>query len=435
MSNSQRTVRQDGLALRCYLAFSNFSEPLYRIGLRRRLKRSREDPLRYREKLGYTARHRPEGRLIWLHGVGLGEVLALRSLIDALDAKQAHLSFLVTSSTNTSAGVFEKNCPPNTIHQFLPVDAPGPIGRFLDHWQPEVSVWAEQDLWPALVYYTHKRRIPLAIVNARMNATSYRSRARAARLYKDLYTRFEFISAQDDNTAAHMQLLGARVTTGGSLKAAAIPLDDPVAARTKIELQLKHRLLWLAASSHRADETLALQAHQQLLKAEPEALLIIAPRFPNRTNEINDLCDRFGLRTAVRSRDDSPDNAQAYIADTFGEMGLWYRICCCALIGGTNSTIEGHNPWEAAALNCAITHGPNTANFNPDYQSLAKHHAAQQISSAADIFSVLQNRDLQKSLSANALTLAQHNKQKIQQMAQDILALLETEATATAGSE
>jgi 3-deoxy-D-manno-octulosonic-acid transferase len=410
------------LALRAYLAFSHLAAPVYRLGLTLRLRRGKEHPQRYREKLGSTQLMRPEGDVIWLHGVGLGEVLALRSLIRSL-AEKCNATFLVTSSTSTSASVFEKHCPSHTVHQFLPVDASGPIRRFLDHWRPSVSVWAEQDLWPALVYRTCERQIPLVLVNARMNEASYRSRARAASLYRNIYQCFAWISSQDKHTARHLKMLGAEVTVDGSLKAASIPLSDDLTKRIEFEQQTTQRHCWLLASSHAEDEQIALEAHRQQVQQHPGSLLIIAPRYIDRTRDIEAMCSAVGLRSSVRSNNDSPANCDVYIADTFGEMGLWYRVCACALIGGSHSAIEGHNPWEAAALGCAILHGPSTANFSVDYQSLDQNHAAVQINNTAQLLTLINDRNQLQLLSTNAQDLADRNNDRIDYIAERILSL------------
>lgn len=418
-------MTKDGLALRSYLLFSNIAEPLYRFGIKRRLKRDKENPDRYQEKFGLIDIQRPAGTVIWMHGVGLGEVLALRSLIAALQQQRNELFFLVTSSTRASADVFAANQPAHSVHQFLPVDARLPVNRFLDHWRPDLSVWAEQDLWPALVYHTHQRDIPLALVNARMNYHSYRSRARVRSLYQNLFQRFKWISAQDRETAEHMRKLGASVTVGGSLKASVTPLSDPVDLRIEFTRQVMGRYLWLLASSHREDETLAMEAHRQLLQHHPDALLIIAPRYIQRKDDIASQCNESGLTASIRSDSADPGNSQVYVADTFGEMGLWYRVCQVAFIGGSNSTVQGHNPWEAAALHCAVMHGPNTDNFRLDYQELTDHNAATCIENCDQIVDALLNPSLQKKQATNAHALAIQNNNKIKSLAATLLTLIE----------
>lgn len=402
----------DGLALRSYLLLSRITPPLMRVVLKRRLKRNKEHPTRYTEKLGITSDLRPAGTLVWMHGVGLGEVLALRGLIVSLHKKNSDLSFLVTSSTKVSAEVFSSNMTPNTIHQFLPLDAMSYVTKFLNHWQPDISVWAEQDLWPAMVVKTHQRNIPLIIVNARMNEKAYQSRARLGSLYADLYKRFNSISAQDQSTAKHMNQLGARATVGGSLKTAATPLADNPDKRIEFSKCIAHRQCWLLASSHHEDEALAISAHKTLTLRHPTALLIIAPRLTNRHHEIIGQCNKYNMNVATRSTDEPLQaHHNIYLADTFGEMGIWYRLVRAAFIGGSMSPVQGHNPWEAVALNCTVIHGPNVDNFSSDYATLQQHAAAICVTNKEQLLTTLEdNAGLQQACTnAKNLIAMQHS--------------------------
>ena len=387
MADSAPQRPPTGAVLRAYLLAVRGLEPFLPAYLRRRLQAGREHPTRWREKLGEAGLPRPDGRLIWFHAVGLGEVLALRGVILAMGQARADASFLVTSSALSSALAFAANAPPRTVHQFLPLDAPGPVARFLDHWRPDMSVWAEQDLWPGLVAATHRRGIPLALINARMNARAFGARTRVRSLFRDLYARFAHISAQDKETAGHLRGLGAlTVTVTGSLKAGAGPLADDPAARALIAAAFEGRRAWCAASSHAADEVVAIAAQRTLHAQDPSRLLVIAPRDPVRRQAIAAACAGAGLAVAVRSTGVLPVPTDAvYLADSFGEMGLWYRVCPLALIGGGLGDTGGHNPWEAAHLGCAVLHGPNVANFAADYAALHGARAATKISDAAGL--------------------------------------------------
>jgi 3-deoxy-D-manno-octulosonic-acid transferase len=357
------------LALGAYLLASRAIPLLAPTVLQRRLAKGKELPDRWREKLGQASLPRPDGKLIWLHAVGLGETLALRGLIAAL-AAQSQAEFLVTSTTRASAEVLAANLPPRTRHQFLPLDAPDYLARFLDHWQPALSIWAEQDLWPGAVAATDARGIPLALVNARMNADAYARRRRWRGLYTDVLGRFRIIAAQDDQTARNLQALGAKgVSVTGSLKSSAPALAaDPDALHRAREL-VAGRVPVLLASSHPEDEAVLFTA---LRAVDRKPLVLIAPREPHRGAEIAARAAEHGLTASRRSLGDGPDR-DLWIVDTFGEMGLWYRLCPVSIVGGSFGPVEGHNPWEPAALGSAILHGPRIASFATDYAVL---HAA-----------------------------------------------------------
>lgn len=357
-------------------------EPIAPIILKRRLKRGKEHPTRWREKLGYPSAHRPNGPLIWMHGVGVGEVMALRGLILMMREMRPDLQFLVTSTALNSSTAWDRNPIDGAVHQFLPIDLPNAMDRFLDHWKPDLAIWAEQDLWPAMVWRVAERGIGQAIVNARLNKDAFEKRAKAAEVYGAALSQIAIIDAQEDETATNLTKLGGRdVTVSGSLKPIAPPLSDWPEERAAIERGLNGRSLWLCASSHPADEAIALDAQTQ----RTGSLLVIAPRRPKRTDDIVAAATERGLKVAIGADSASLRDADVIIDNSFGQMGLWYRMAEFALIGGTFCDIEGHNPWEAVNLNCPVLHGPRTANFAFDYKMLDGVGGALAINGSTDI--------------------------------------------------
>ncbi|MFC7702755.1 3-deoxy-D-manno-octulosonic acid transferase [Plastorhodobacter daqingensis] len=366
-----------GALLRLWLGLSGIVAPVARWHLQQRVAWGKEDPLRVREKMGEPTLPRPSGPLVWLHAVGVGEVLALPALALAMQARRPGLHVLITSSSRSSAAALGPNLPAGVVHQFLPLDAAPFIRRFLDHWQPDLSVWAERDIWPALIEESFRRGIPLAIVNGRMNAASFRAKARAGALYRQLYGRFAYIGVQNPETRAHFLKLGvpaARLAVTGTLKAGAAPLADQPEARARIGAQLGDRPLWIAASSHPADEDMALAAQRLLLDQGKAPVLVIAPRDPGRADAIVAQATTAGFhveRIAPGNIVEQP--ADVLVLGEIGQLGLWYRLARAALVGGSVAPVGGHNPYEPARLDCAILHGPHIANFAEDY---AAFHAA-----------------------------------------------------------
>lgn len=409
-------MTRPGPALAIYLATSRLVPLAAPRLLARRLAKGKELPDRWREKLGEPSLPRPDGTLIWLHAVGLGEALALRGLIGAM-AGQSDANFLVTSTTRGSAEVLASNLPPRTRHQFLPLDAPAYLARFLDHWRPDLSIWAEQDLWPGAVHAADARGIPLALVNARMNAEAYARRRRWAGLYADLFARFRLITAQDDATARHLQGLGAKgVSVSTSLKAAAPPLAaDPQALARARETLVGQRPV-LLASSHHEDEFVTLAAFRAL---RHRPLLVIAPRDPSRGAEIAARVVEHGMTASLRSAGQGPV-ADVWIVDTLGEMGLWYRLCPVTIIGGTFGPTEGHNPWEPAALGAAILHGPRTGNFADDFSALHQAAAARLV--MPDSLAAALTED-HAEMAARAQALSQSAQGSLAPLAAELLAL------------
>lgn len=392
--------------------------------LQRRLARGKEDPERMAEKLGEPGAPRPEGRLVWMHAVGLGEVLALRGLIEAMLRQDPTLNFLVTSTARSSAQVLGANLPPRTQHQYLPVDTTAFMARFLDHWRPDLSIWAEQELWPAAIVAAHRRGIPLALVNARITAASLAKRQRARGLYHDLFARFALITAQESLSAANLTALGAKdVRVTGSLKSAAPPLAAGAEALARAQHAVAGRRVWVAASTHAGDEVQVIAAQQQLWRQDPSRLLILVPRDISRVGQVAAALSQAGLPFARRSlgREPGPGDA-VWLADSYGELGIWYRLSEAALVGGGFDAIGGHNPWEAASLGAAILHGPDCANFAADYAALAQEDAARQVA-VGGLAQALSAPDL-AGVADRAGALVASAKGALDPMAHDLLALM-----------
>ncbi|SMP30147.1 3-deoxy-D-manno-octulosonic acid transferase [Shimia sagamensis] len=370
-----------GWQLRSYLMLRPVLQPVMRAVVARRVAKGKDDPARAQEKLGQAGVARPEGTLIWLHAVGLGEVLALRPLLRAMGELMPEAHFLVTSTARSSAQVLGANLPPRVIHQFLPLDGPRYVARFLDHWQPDLSIWSEQDLWPGAIVDTARRGIPLAYINARITQAGFERRHKVRAGFKDLMQMFALVAAQEPTSAGFLRQLGvADPQVMPSLKPAAAPLNVNAASLGDMRDFLAGRCTWVVASSHAPDEAVAIAAHKDVLVSDPNAVMIIAPRAPDRGADICKTLMEAGLGFAQRSRGQSLEmDHQVYVADTLGELGLWYRLAQVALIGGSFGDTEGHNPWEAIAVGCPVMCGPNTANFAQDYLQLEEEGLAHRI--------------------------------------------------------
>lgn len=355
-------------ALRLYrVAAGGLGALVARAVLQYRSRRGREDRARIAERFGVASCARPSGGVVWMHAASVGESLSLLPLIDVFRLRRPDLSLVVTTGTKTSAEMMATRLPPGAIHQFVPVDTRRAVRRFLDHWRPSLLVIAESELWPTMLTETAARGTPIALVSARLSAKSARNWARAPRTAAALLDTFSAILAQNDAVAARFLDLGAsleRVTPLGSLKAGSPPLPDRPAERRAIAAALGDRPLWLAASTHPGEETAAIAAHRALLRRAPDALLLIAPRHPERAPEIVAEATEAGLRAALRSAEPTPPpGAEVFVVDALGELGLWYRLAPIAFVGGSLAPIGGHNPMEPARLDTAILIGPHIEAF------------------------------------------------------------------------
>lgn len=415
-----------------YLKLSPIIRLFARRHLERRIVRGKEDARRYYEKLGQTNVPRPDGPLVWMHAVGVGEVLALPALIREMQRLDPALNVLLTSSTRTSAQAIEHNLPPRTIHQFLPLDSPQYVKRFLNHWQPQLSIWAERDIWPAFICETAKRGIPMALINGRMSAASGDSKQRAKGFFAALYAKFDFIEVQDEISAQQFLRLGVepeKVSVTTPLKAGANPLADQPAVREHLQNALKNRPIWLAASTHPEDEIQIFKAHTKLLEQQPNSCLILAPRDPSRAKRMLKHAADLGFQASILP--DNPDDlnkSQIIILDRVGQLGIWYRLADRCFVGGSIAKVGGHNPYEPALLNCAISHGPNVKNFADDYAAFHFESAAKLVHDADDLAQTLLDPAF-LDLRQNAGKVAKQGKSAITKTANRLRGLFQRQDT------
>ncbi|MGB3555744.1 MAG: 3-deoxy-D-manno-octulosonic acid transferase [Jannaschia sp.] len=372
------------LVLGAYLAWSARAEAFAERKLRQRLAAGKEDPARLDERRGIASLPRPEGQLIWLHAASVGESVSVLEMIRRMGEEQPDLSFLVTSGTVTSAEVLAGRLPPGTVHQFVPLDVRRWVRRFLDHWDPDLVVLAEAEIWPALVIEVRRRRKPIALINARMTEAAHaRWRRWAKGAATALLQRIDHVQAQDQATADRLLDLGLspeRLEVTGTLKEGSIALPHDEPERVRLARALEGRPCWLAASTHEGEEAGAAEANAQARRSWQKLLLVIAPRHPERAEEIVSGLRLEGFQVAQRSKDeDITAKTEIYVADTMGEMGLWYRLCPVSFIGGSLVPVGGHNPFEPAALGSAILHGPHVANFADIYERLTEAGAARRV--------------------------------------------------------
>ena len=402
-------------------------QPILPLILDRRLRSGKEDPSRISEKLGLPTQSRPNGRVVWVHAVGLGEVLAIRPLITQMQAVAPDLSFIITSTAKSSAYVLANNLPERCVHQFLPLDGPTFVHRFLNYWQPDLAIWSEQDLWPGAIHDCAVRKIPLAYVNARMNCKSYRRRAWFSGLYRATYARFAIVAVQDAITASNLQRLGVQKSiVTGSLKPAAAPLAVDQSALDQISSDLIDRKIWMAASTHVADEAVIFAAQKILQVKDPSWLVIVAPRLPQRRAEVETAIQNAGLTYATRSSCEQPVATQSvWLADSFGELGLWFRLANSAFIGASFGGLGGHNPWEAICLARPVCHGPDTQNFKSDYTQLAHLGLSTLIADtkncAEDLAQAVQNAS---TLDQTAIVIIKQAQESLRPLANDLVQLI-----------
>ena len=373
--------------------------------LRARVRRGREDPDRLGERLGYPSVPRPPGPLCWVHAASLGEARSVEPIIRRL-VDDHGMDVLLTTVTVTSARAMAQALPPRARHQFAPLDRRSAVDRFLDHWRPDCALRVESEIWPETLSALTHRRIPRAIVQARLSARSATRWNWLGGALRQLLDGFDPVIAQTTVDRKRLADLGVAHLQGPfNLKAdAGVPEADP-ASLAALRNDLGQRPLWLAASTHPGEETIALDAHARLSPRWPDLLTILLPRHPDRGNSIESHVRKCGLTVRRRSLGVLPGDANVYVADTLGETGLFYRLAPVALVGGTLASRGGHNLLEPAQLDCAILHGPDIANVVDVATELKQAGAAIEVLDARTLAGALSHL-LEQPAAAERMTAA-----------------------------
>jgi len=354
------------LSLGLYRAATGLLEPLAPALLARRAHLGKEDPARLSERLGRGDRARPAGPLVWLHGASVGESLSILPLAERLRVERPEVTVLVTSGTTTSAALLAKRLPAGAIHQYVPVDAPGAAKRFIARWKPDLAVFVESELWPNLLLEAKAAGTRLALVSAKLSDRSFARWSKRPDAARQLLSSFDLILAQDARAHQRFEALGGQVAGEADLKfgAAPLPVDEPALA---VERARFDRPPLLIASTHPGEDEIALDA---LAALADRPTVVLAPRHVERGPAIVALAETRGLSAVLRSQAPG-ERADVVVADTLGEMGLWFRLAGTAVIAGSLvPDIGGHNPLEAARLDCPVISGPFVENWASAFAGL-----------------------------------------------------------------
>jgi 3-deoxy-D-manno-octulosonic-acid transferase len=370
-------------ALAFYRAATTALGPFAKPWLDARARRGKEDAARLGERFGFYQQARPNGRLIWLHAASVGESGVAMALIEALSRRDPALSFLLSTGTRTSAEIAARRSPPRTTHIYAPLDVMPAVRRFVAHWRPDLGVFVESEIWPNLILEARRAGMTLALVNARMSPKTLQNWRGWSAAAREVLGAFAWVSAADARTGdALTTLRGAPTPALGNLKLAAhLPRIDPQ-ARAALAADIGKRPVWVAASTHPGEDEIVLEAHARVRANVPNALLILAPRHPDRGAAVAALAHDAPRRSMGRGIGDAP----VYVADTLGEMALFYDLAPISLVAGSLlPDLKGHNPVEPAKLGSAVLSGPNVESFQDLFDALFTGQAALRVDDAHDI--------------------------------------------------
>lgn len=373
--------------LAVYRAGTSMMRPLAPLLLGIRERQGKEDARRRGERFGRANAARPEGGLVWVHAASVGETNAVLPLIHRLGQDRPDLSFLLTTGTVTSAGLAAQRLPARALHQYVPLDAPEYVRAFLDHWQPNLAIFTESEIWPNLIIETTKRNIAMAMVNGRMSQRSYKRWRRNGGFSRPLFSSFDLVMAQNERLAERFGDLGAgHVIAAGNLKIDSPPPPADALELERLQAALSGRPVMVAASTHEGEEAVIAEAHRRLAREVPGFCTIIAPRHPERGTGIGEALKAQGLSIAQRSTGALPTaRTDIYIADTIGELGTLYALSPVSFIGGSLIAHGGQNPIEAIRHGSAVVTGPHWHNFKDAYDTLLRHKGAIEVHSADEL--------------------------------------------------
>lgn len=379
-----------------YKRTMTLGKPLILGLLNQRMKKGKEDPERIKERFGTSSIPRPAGPLMWVHVASVGEAQSVLHLISLFLAQNKDASVLVTSITRTSAELLSKRLPERAIHQFLPVDRPKWVRRFIDHWKPDLIIWAESELWPTILSEIEHRNIPTALINARMSPKSFANWSKAKSLARKILGSFTVILTQTGKDADYYTKLGGRsVVAVGNIKFASAPLPSNEADLANLKTSIGDRPLWVYASTHAGEEDLAAETHLALKQKFPDLLTIIVPRHPERRVQILDALQKYNVTICMRGENKTQPtiDTDIYVADTLGELGLFYRLSPLSCIGRSFSLDGGggHNPLEAAQLKSAVIHGPAIQNLKDIFDPMDAEGASLCVKTPSDLAPTIAN--------------------------------------------
>ena len=365
----------------------------------------------------------------------MGEATSIVPLIRQLLERYPDLHILLTTVTVTSARNIAHRLPEKAFHQFAPIDTPSAIRRFLAHWNPDTAFWVESEFWPNMMLMTRKSGCRMCLLNARISQQSAERWYQLRPLIQMMLESFELILAKSDRDAARLKNLGAyQVEVKGNLKFSSPALEADPKVTSDIVQVVGDRPRWLAASTHPGEEAMMAEMHQQLKESFPSLLTVIVPRHADRGGEIARELRNKGLKVARRSKEEPIDNdTDIYLADTMGELGIFYRLSGIVFIGGSLVAHGGQNPFEPARLDCAILYGPHMENFTEFCQELESAEGAVRIQNtdelAVRIDDLLRDHDRQEKLAEAAFLAVKAKEKVIDDVLEAICPLIDPEFT------
>jgi len=358
-----------------YKFFTYLFYPFAPVYLYFRQFRKKEDTKRYKEKLAIIAKTRGEGFVIWFHMASVGEAMSILPLIENCVKNEKINKILITSITLSSGKILEKKYKQNSkvIHQFLTLDIPILIKKFLSHWKPNLSIFIDSEIWPNLILQIKERKIPLILLNARITRKTFKRWNFFSNFAKKIFGNFDLCISSNKESENFLKILGAKnIKNYGNLKFSYIKSNLNNKLDLKFLEKIKNRKVWCAASTHSDEETICAKSHLKIKSYYNNILTIIIPRHIDRIEKIHKELTNLNLQVILSSKIDQINtNTDILLIDSYGETLKFYNITKYVFLGKSllkNLIMDGgQNPIEPARLGCKIFHGPYVSNFLETY--------------------------------------------------------------------
>jgi len=356
-----------------------------------RILKNKEHKTRYKEKFSITSKKRIKGNLIWFHGASVGEIQSIIPLIENYEKDQTINQILITSSTLSSSKILKKFKFKKTIHQFYPLDHIYITSKFLRYWKPNIAIFIESEIWPYMFKELKKRKIPIALLNARITKKTFDKWMKLKNFANEIFNKITIAYPQNLETKYFLKKLKTnKVKTIGNLKFIENDNEKFNTISNKLKSQFKTKKIWVASSTHSNEEIFCAKTHIELKKKIKNLVTIIIPRHIHRANKIISKLESLNLKvTKHSSKNKNIKNTDVYLVDTFGETKKFHKISCSVFLGGSIIKRGGQNPLEAARYGARILHGPNIDNFKDVYKALSSLKASKKITTPNELASLI----------------------------------------------
>ena len=354
-----------------------------------RIVKKKEDYRSLREKFSLPSKKRVKGKLIWFHGASVGEIMSVVPLIKHYEKSKSVKQILITSSTLSSSKLVKQFKFKKTVHQFYPIDFYLFTNRFLDFWNPDVSIFIDSEIWPCMFQNIKKRKIPLILINARLTKKTYNNWIKIKNFGKSVFDNLTIAYPQNRETNSYLKkLTSSKINHLGNLKFAEIGNYHFDKLKSNLQSEFKKKKIWVASSTHNPEEIFCGKTHIHLKKKYKNLLTIIIPRHIHRANKISSELNNLGLKVTLHSsKNQNLKNTDIYLVDSFGETKKFHKISSSVFLGGSIINRGGQNPLEAARFGANILHGPDTSNFTDIYKLLKSLNVSRTIYSPKQLAS------------------------------------------------